>query len=420
MSERIMKALANCEQGLNNEQKLQARTNIGAIGGVKVTDASGTTELVPDEDGKVTVDLTNATQVQSDWTESDPTSKAFILHKPNLATVATSGSYTDLSNKPTIPAAQVQSDWAQSDSSQVDYIKNKPAAMQTKPLVAGTNIQFVSESDRVSINTTASKVTTTSTSSSEPVTSPVTELNLNTTDLSVSTDATAVGFLAPESLATGSGDVDKVLTCYKDYLDNTHYRWSSISREAQLMLGYSSAFNTFSSTATVGNNWTRMTLEATPIKFNPITQTLGVQGFFYFDINVQMLGCCPGGPGNGKSVALGFEVEGINCTVAVAYPNYSSTVTYDNHLLYTYTNAMDSSGDIDSHFKGVFQIINTSVGNHSVYVHVWFRTTSALDNVFTIPTSVDAVMHACPPWYTYTNRLASNSVGRAAGSAFRM
>jgi len=44
----------------------------------------------------------------------------------SLATVATSGSYDDLSNKPTIPAAQVQSDYAQTDSSAVDYIKNKP------------------------------------------------------------------------------------------------------------------------------------------------------------------------------------------------------------------------------------------------------------------------------------------------------
>lgn len=41
--------------------------------------------------------------VQSDWTEADSTSDAYILHKPNLATVATSGSYNDLSNKPTIP-----------------------------------------------------------------------------------------------------------------------------------------------------------------------------------------------------------------------------------------------------------------------------------------------------------------------------
>ena len=44
----------------------------------------------------------------------------------DLATVATSGSYNDLTNKPTIPAAQVQSDYEQADSTAVDYIKNKP------------------------------------------------------------------------------------------------------------------------------------------------------------------------------------------------------------------------------------------------------------------------------------------------------
>ena len=44
----------------------------------------------------------------------------------DLATVATTGDYDDLLNKPTIPAAQVQSDYAQSDNTQVDYIKNKP------------------------------------------------------------------------------------------------------------------------------------------------------------------------------------------------------------------------------------------------------------------------------------------------------
>lgn len=44
----------------------------------------------------------------------------------SLSTVATTGSYNDLLNKPTIPAAQVQSDWSQSDNTKVDYIKNKP------------------------------------------------------------------------------------------------------------------------------------------------------------------------------------------------------------------------------------------------------------------------------------------------------
>ena len=64
--------------------------------------------------------------VQANWTESDSSSDAYIQNKPNLATVATSGSYDDLSDKPTIPAAQVQSNWAQTTTTAVDYIKNKP------------------------------------------------------------------------------------------------------------------------------------------------------------------------------------------------------------------------------------------------------------------------------------------------------
>lgn len=108
-------------------------------------------------------------QIQSDWTQTDDTQVDFIKHKPSLATVATSGSYTDLSdrptkvsqftndedylqtdrgyeyfwhradwnesdtgklsyilNKPTIPASPVQSNWNESDSSSLAYIQNKP------------------------------------------------------------------------------------------------------------------------------------------------------------------------------------------------------------------------------------------------------------------------------------------------------
>ena len=46
-----------------------------------------------------------------------------------LANVATSGSYNDLSNKPTIPAAQVNLDW--SASSGVAQILNKPTALSS-------------------------------------------------------------------------------------------------------------------------------------------------------------------------------------------------------------------------------------------------------------------------------------------------
>lgn len=58
---------------------------------------------------------------------------ATAVQPSDLATVATSGSYNDLLNKPTIPAAQVQSDWNEADNTKVDYIKNKP----TIPDVSG-------------------------------------------------------------------------------------------------------------------------------------------------------------------------------------------------------------------------------------------------------------------------------------------
>lgn len=41
--------------------------------------------------------------VQSDWSQSDNTKDDYIKNKPNLAAVATSGNYNDLTNKPTIP-----------------------------------------------------------------------------------------------------------------------------------------------------------------------------------------------------------------------------------------------------------------------------------------------------------------------------
>ena len=63
-------------------------------------------------------------QAQADWTESDNTDPSYIQNKPTLATVATSGSYNDLSNKPEIPAAQVNSDW--NSASGVSAILNKP------------------------------------------------------------------------------------------------------------------------------------------------------------------------------------------------------------------------------------------------------------------------------------------------------
>jgi hypothetical protein len=49
---------------------------------------------------------------------------ASVSGKPTFATVATSGSYADLTNKPTIPAAQVNADWSATGG--VSQILNKP------------------------------------------------------------------------------------------------------------------------------------------------------------------------------------------------------------------------------------------------------------------------------------------------------
>ena len=64
---------------------------------------------------------------------------ASVTGTPTLATVATSGSYTDLISKPTIPAAQIQSDWNQATNTALDYIKNKPT-IPTTVTVNGTSI----------------------------------------------------------------------------------------------------------------------------------------------------------------------------------------------------------------------------------------------------------------------------------------
>lgn len=72
-----------------------------------------------------------AAQVNSDWNSNSGVSQ--ILNKPTLATVATTGDYADLSNKPSIPAAQVNSDW--NAVSGVSEILNKPTIPSGAQLV---------------------------------------------------------------------------------------------------------------------------------------------------------------------------------------------------------------------------------------------------------------------------------------------
>lgn len=68
------------------------------------TQTTGTEVGIINIDG-TTTSLYAPTPEQANWTETDTTALSYINNKPTLATVATTGSYTDLSNKPTLGTA---------------------------------------------------------------------------------------------------------------------------------------------------------------------------------------------------------------------------------------------------------------------------------------------------------------------------
>ena len=97
------------------------------------------------QNGPATINLEGgggggSTQVQSDWAETDTESVSYIKNKPTLSIVATSGSFNDLTDKPTIPDAQVNSDW--NASSGISQILNKPEmTTQTLTFVDENNVE---------------------------------------------------------------------------------------------------------------------------------------------------------------------------------------------------------------------------------------------------------------------------------------
>ena len=114
----------------NEDTDLEATNTEDAIKEVdsKVNEKADTSSLAEVATSGSYNDLTDKPtipeQVQSDWNEEDNTKPDYIKNKPDLSKVATSGNYNDLSNKPTIPAPQVNSDW--NADSGVSQILNKP------------------------------------------------------------------------------------------------------------------------------------------------------------------------------------------------------------------------------------------------------------------------------------------------------
>ena len=106
--------------------------------------------------------------VQSNWTQSDSTKDDYIKNKPNLATVATSGSYNDLSNKPTIPTVNNGTLTIQKNGSNVATFTSNQSTNATANISVPTKTSDITNngSDNTSTYVEADELATVATSGS--------------------------------------------------------------------------------------------------------------------------------------------------------------------------------------------------------------------------------------------------------------
>lgn len=117
---------------------------------IVLTLQSGSTINVPVGDliAGLQTEITSVNMLDADLVDDTNSTHKFVTEQEKQAwnnKSDFSGSYNDLSDKPTIPAAQIQSDWNQTDSSAKDFIKNKP----TIPVVPTNVSSFTNDAGYV-------------------------------------------------------------------------------------------------------------------------------------------------------------------------------------------------------------------------------------------------------------------------------
>ncbi|CAB4175208.1 hypothetical protein UFOVP961_133 [uncultured Caudovirales phage] len=104
------------------------------LGGVLISAANGIVNLP--EGSTIGTTTIGAAQIQSSWIQTNSNSLDYIANKPSLATVATSGSYNDLINKPTIPSLTGYATITYVDSALASLIDVAPIALDTLKEIA--------------------------------------------------------------------------------------------------------------------------------------------------------------------------------------------------------------------------------------------------------------------------------------------
>ena len=85
--------------------------------------------------------------VQSDWNQTTNTADDYIKNKPTLATVATSGSYNDLSNKPTIPTVNNATLTIQKNGTNVQTFTANQSTNATANITVPTAVSDLSDAN---------------------------------------------------------------------------------------------------------------------------------------------------------------------------------------------------------------------------------------------------------------------------------